>query len=257
MAVMLCDLAMISSPHTVLRKGLAEHCALASEAQARGRGSPPTPDAVQRRLYKRQSACPIKARGAGIMGPRRTSAFKDAALLGFTAVLCRLLPAVSRSAPGSPALLPEVRRNCSRANAVLRLRLTETARASLCARLLRAVPLAGFFSNVARDFGPGSFPRRKRVAASAKAHVRWAWPILCPEVPKRFPADAFAHWMRRQYDAKSCPRGKRSIWCMSSSKTRRRMLPMPGTVCHTDRGWASWCLAVLRIKRSRSLRLWS
>jgi hypothetical protein len=106
MAVMLCDLEMISSPHTVLRKGLAEHCALASAAQARGRGSTQTPDAVQRRLYKSQSACPIKARGAGMMGPRRTSACKDAAMLGFTSVLCRLIPSVSRAAPGAPALLP-------------------------------------------------------------------------------------------------------------------------------------------------------
>ena len=106
MAVILCDLEMISYPHTVLLKGLAEHGALASEAQARGRGSTHTPDAVQRRLYKSQSECPIKARGSGIMGPRRTSAFKDAAMLGFTSVLCRLIPSVSSSAPGSPALLP-------------------------------------------------------------------------------------------------------------------------------------------------------
>ena len=51
-----------------------------------------TPDAVQRRLSKRQSACPIKARGAGMMGPRRTSAFKDAAMLGFTSVLVQAYP---------------------------------------------------------------------------------------------------------------------------------------------------------------------
>ena len=50
MAVILCDLEMLSYPHTVLRKGLAEHRALASEDQARGRGSTREPDAVKRRL---------------------------------------------------------------------------------------------------------------------------------------------------------------------------------------------------------------
>jgi len=49
-AVLLCDLAMMSYPHTVLRKGLAEPRALASEAQARGRGSTREPQAVKRRL---------------------------------------------------------------------------------------------------------------------------------------------------------------------------------------------------------------
>jgi hypothetical protein len=106
MAVILCALDMISYPHTVLLKGLAEDWALASSAQARGRGSTHTPDAVQRRLSKSQRECPINARGAGMMGPRRTSAFQDAAIIGFTSVLCRLLPSVSSSAPGSPALRP-------------------------------------------------------------------------------------------------------------------------------------------------------
>jgi hypothetical protein len=50
MAVLLCDLEMLSSPPTVLLKGLAEHRELASEAQARGRGSTREPEAVKRRL---------------------------------------------------------------------------------------------------------------------------------------------------------------------------------------------------------------
>src|SRR5918994_1724723 len=39
------------------------------------------------------------------MGPGRTSAFHDAAMIGFTSVVSRLIPSVASSAPGSPALL--------------------------------------------------------------------------------------------------------------------------------------------------------
>lgn len=59
---------MMSYPPTVLGKGLAEHRELASEAQARGRGSPREPDAVKRRLGQSQSAWPSKARGSGLWG---------------------------------------------------------------------------------------------------------------------------------------------------------------------------------------------
>jgi hypothetical protein len=68
MAVRLCDLAMMSYPHSVLRNSLAESRQLASSAHARGRGSTREPAAVERRLYQSQSECPIKARGSGIWG---------------------------------------------------------------------------------------------------------------------------------------------------------------------------------------------
>ena len=64
-------------------------------------------------------------------GPRRTSAFKDAANIGFTSVLFRRIPAVSSVAPGSPALLPEGHRHGSRSQAGVGLRMQETARARL------------------------------------------------------------------------------------------------------------------------------
>ena len=46
-------------------------------------------------------------------GPRGALAFPDAAMIGVTSGLCRLIPFVSSSAPGSRALLPEVWRNRS------------------------------------------------------------------------------------------------------------------------------------------------
>jgi hypothetical protein len=94
--VSLCDLEMMSYPHTVLRKRLAESRKLASEAQARGRGRTRYPAAVKRRFYKSQSACPIKARGSGIWGldglPRsKTQPFSASCPLGSGSSLqCRV-----------------------------------------------------------------------------------------------------------------------------------------------------------------------
>src|SRR6266545_197141 len=42
-----------------------------------------------------------------------------------------------------------------------------------------------------------------------------ALPIVVPDVPERFPADSLAHLTRRQYEAKSCTRGKRAISWLS------------------------------------------
>jgi hypothetical protein len=224
--VILCDLARMSYPHPVLRTGLAAHGWRASEAQVRERGSPRKPEATNALCARARARVQAK-RGLRERGPRRTAAFQDAAMSGFTSVLCRRIPCVSSAAPGSRALLPEGRRHGSRAKAVGRVSIQETARARLCARIRRAVPLSGFFSNLANNFCPGACPRRPRVAASDKAPVRWAFPLLGPAVPPRLPPDSLAHLMRRHSDATSCPRGKRSIWCMSSSRTRRRILPRP------------------------------
>jgi hypothetical protein len=198
----------------------------------------------------------VSNQSAGLrdIGSQRPFAFQDAAMSGLLSVLCRRIPSVSRSAPGAPALRPQVFSKCARAKAVWRLSMQETARASWCAKILQAVPLSGFFSTLARDFCPGSCPRRHRGAAAAKAHCRCALPLLVPAVPRRFPPDALAPLTRRPDDAQSCPRGQRSMSWIASSKTRLRMLPMPGTVCKRERVWASWCFAVLRRKSSRSLR---
>jgi hypothetical protein len=84
-----------------------------------------------------------------------------------------------------------------------------------------------------------------------------ACPLVLPDVPPRLPPDAWAHGRRRQYDAQACTRGTRSRGCRASSRTRRRMVPMPGPVGERDRGGASWCWAVWSRKRARALRLWS
>jgi hypothetical protein len=68
MAVFLCDLEMMSYPHTVLFKRLAAHHHSPVRRQARGRGSTQASDAVKRRLCKSQSEYPINARGSGIWG---------------------------------------------------------------------------------------------------------------------------------------------------------------------------------------------
>jgi hypothetical protein len=63
--VILCDLAILWCPHTVLLKRPAERVGLARECQARGRGSTRTPCASTRHLYRSQSGRPIKRKGSG------------------------------------------------------------------------------------------------------------------------------------------------------------------------------------------------
>ena len=104
-AGILCDLEMIPCPHTVLFIRLAEPLRLASECQARGRGSTrnlmrPSPRMKEPERVSNQS------QGLRDQGPRRTLAFKDATREGFEHARFRLIPLVSSEAPGSPALLP-------------------------------------------------------------------------------------------------------------------------------------------------------
>src|SRR5215813_12448762 len=56
--------------------------------------------------------------------------------------------------------------------------------------MLRALPLSCFFSKRAKSFWPWRLLRKKRGAASEKAHLRCALPIFLPEVPKRLPPDS-------------------------------------------------------------------
>jgi hypothetical protein len=129
-AVTLCDLAMLPCPRTVLFTRLAEPVGLARECQARGRGSPRQPWASPRRRCRSQSGCPINRQGSGRRvlytpwrsqtQPSRTAGVLDAGSS----------PDEAREAPGSPALLPEDRRNRSRSKAVWRLSLESTARPS-------------------------------------------------------------------------------------------------------------------------------
>jgi hypothetical protein len=81
--------------------------------------------------------------------------------------------------------------------------------------MLRAVPVSCLFAKRARRFCPWGLLRKKSVAASEKAHVRWALPIFLPDVPRRVPPDSWLPLTRRHYDANACPLGNRSIWWMS------------------------------------------
>ncbi|SRR5712692_132276 len=86
-----------------------------------------------------------------------------------------------------------------------------TARARLCASTVSAVALPCLCSNFAKYSLPGWFCRQQRTAASATAQRRCTLPIFWPEVPSRFPPDSLAHFTKRQYETKSCTRGKRAM----------------------------------------------
>ena len=67
-----------------------------------------------------------------------------------------------------------------------------TARASLAAKMARALPLPCFFFSRSCRAWAGALPRRNVVASSQKAHFRWALPILPPACPRSLPADSRA-----------------------------------------------------------------
>jgi hypothetical protein len=173
--------------------------------------------------------------------PRRPLACTDAVPQDGEHAGWRRIPCGASEAPGAPALLPSPWRHVSLAKAVGRLRLAETARASVCARRVKAWPVSCVFSKRTRDVCPAGWWRRNNAAASAPAHVRWAFPRFLPDVPKRVPADACAHFTQRPEEAQSCRRGTRARAWLSSSKTRLRMVPMPGTVGNRYQVCASWC----------------
>ena len=198
-------------PRTVLCTRLAERVGLASECQARERGSPRKPRASQRRLGRSQRGCPIHRQGSGRQVLGTPWCAKPPSSRTTRGLAAGASPDVSREAPGASALRPQVRRKRSIAQAVWRLRLSETARPSVGARRLRAFPWAGFCSKRLRSVWPWGVCRKQRGAAAEKAHVRGAWPIFVPEVPTRLPPDAVRHVTRRPSAAQACPRGTRSL----------------------------------------------
>jgi hypothetical protein len=115
----------------------------------------------------------------------RSWAFPDAVGQAVQSAVPRLIPWLSREAAGSPALLLSPGKQVRLANAVSRLRIEETARASFWATTVRACPWPGFFSKRARDFWPTGLAHPKSPAAAEQAQVREAWPIVAPEVPER------------------------------------------------------------------------
>ena len=101
----LCGLEMILSPRTGLCKGLAEPMWLASEGQARERGST-CPFVRLSPLVKEPEWMSNQSRGLWDTRPRRTCAFRDAVTQDGTSARSRLIPWVSSEAVGSPTLLP-------------------------------------------------------------------------------------------------------------------------------------------------------
>jgi hypothetical protein len=64
-------------------------------------------------------------------------------------------------------------------------------------------------ARLARYGWAAGWSRKHSTAASEQAHGSKAWPIVVPEVPKRFPAASWAHLTRRPEETTSCPLGKR------------------------------------------------
>jgi hypothetical protein len=82
-------------------------------------------------------------------------------------------------------------------------------------------------------------------------------PIFVPEVPARVPADAAAHVLRRQEETTAYRLGNRRMSWLSSSSTRRQIVPMPGPERRRSKVLASNWVAGLAMARARSVRRWS
>ena len=118
----LCGLAMILYPRTGLCKGMAEPVWLASEGQARERGSTRPFVRLSPRV-KKPEWMSNQSRGLWDTRPMRTFAFSDAVTQDVMDARSRLIPCVSSEASDSPTLLPSLGRNWSIAKAVWRLRM--------------------------------------------------------------------------------------------------------------------------------------
>jgi hypothetical protein len=150
----LCARARLLCPPTGRCQRLAAWLARAREGRARGRGRTRQPGVTV--AIAQQARAGGQARG-------QTQGEKASAHLGVhrrrvrtpSRVLARgASPGWSREAQGSPALRPEVRRSRARSTAVVRLRMSETARASVGARRVRAGPGRGFGSQRASSGWP-------------------------------------------------------------------------------------------------------
>ena len=120
-------------------------------------------------------------------------------------------PCSSREAVGSPAPRQDPVRPVGRANAVVRVRRSATARAHGGAQTLNAWPGPWGVSTRARAVWPAGWCRQPRTAAAEKAHGSAAWPIVAPEVPSRVPADALAPGLSRPEATTSWSRGPRVL----------------------------------------------
>ena len=116
-------LAMMLDPRTGLCTGMAEPGWLASEGQARERGST-RPFVRLSPLVKKPEWMSNQSRGLWDTRPMRTFAFSDAVTQDVTYARSRLIPCVSSEASGAPTLLPSLWRNWAIAKAVGRLSMS-------------------------------------------------------------------------------------------------------------------------------------
>jgi hypothetical protein len=62
--------------------------------------------------------------------------------------------------------------------------------------------------------------------------------------PEAFAIRFLAHFTKRQYETKSCPRGTRVMSRISYSVTSATLCPLPGTDASHAKVWTSWGLAL-------------
>jgi hypothetical protein len=101
----LCGLETYRCPHTVLFNKAAERASFASELQGRVRGSTRHPDVTSPSAEASERASHQRT-GLRDVEPTCSYAFHDAVAQDYQSIGPRLLPAMAREAPGSPAPLP-------------------------------------------------------------------------------------------------------------------------------------------------------
>jgi hypothetical protein len=183
-----------------------------------GSGAGAGPHTITRRdcrdPERRGSTCPSQRAGAGHSAYGRMSVRRRSAI-AVDSPVARLAPEGPSAAAGSLAPRPAPRSHLSIAPTGARLNLSSTARAHGGAKPVNAWPWPCLVSKRARDLWPAGWVRRHRPAASEKAHGRYAFPLLAPVVPSRFPTAAWAQGTTRQEDTPSGPRGQRVLACLS------------------------------------------
>jgi hypothetical protein len=202
-----CGFGTSRCPQTVRCQEVADQVLFARDCRVRGRGSHVQRPRSSLQLEERER---VAHQGAGI---------RDAGLGAEAHSLTQPRSSSSTPALGSSPQRP-VRRQARPLRSITRgathpdqqrcrVLPYHTRRAHVWARTVRASPWLCLRSKRARDLCPAGFWRRHTTAASEKAPVRDALPIVVPEGPSRVPADALAHVTRRQKATKSWPRGKR------------------------------------------------
>ena len=222
-------------PRTGLCTGMAEPGWLASEWQARERGRTRPLVRLSPRVQKPEWRSK-QSRGLWATRPRRPFAFRDAVAQDVMDARSRLIPACPvrrqahprcspRSGGTGPSQRPFGACACHR----------RPARA-WAPRWLRLSP-GRVFSPRGPDIvallacGAGTTQQpRKRPTGGERARL---FCRTCPRVARR----CLGTLTRRHEETQACTVGKRSMSCMSSRSTRRRIVPIPGTVCTRDACW--------------------